>query len=89
MNFVSIDIPSENFKLPKAEAEACRIQRISYESEGKRDQADKMFIRERRALREEKIRKEFMKIGFGSWRRVKTLRSEFWRSLKTFDYRFN
>ena len=33
---VFIDIPSEWFKLPSAEAEACRVQRISYEREGKR-----------------------------------------------------
>ena len=49
---VDIDIPSEWFKLPEAEAEACRVQRISYEREGRKDDADRMFVRERRALRE-------------------------------------
>lgn len=48
---VNIDIPSEFFRLPEAEAEACRIQRLSYEKEGKKDDADRMFVRERRAIR--------------------------------------
>ena len=52
---VYIDIPSEWFKLPEAEAEACRVQRISYEKEGKKDDADRMFVRERRALRRAEI----------------------------------
>ena len=50
-----IDIPSECFKLPSAEAEACRVQRISYEKEGKKDDADRMFVRERRALRKAEV----------------------------------
>ena len=52
---VDIDIPSEWFKLPEAEAEACRVQRISYEREGRKDDADRMFVRERRALRRAEI----------------------------------
>jgi len=52
---VFIDIPSERFKLPSAEAEACRVQRISYEREGKKDDADRMFARERRALRKAEV----------------------------------
>jgi len=52
---VFIDIPSEWFKLPSAEAEACRVQRISYEKEGKKDDADRMFVRERRALRKAEV----------------------------------
>ena len=54
---VLIDIPSEWFKLPSAKAEAYRVQRISYEREGKKDDADRMFVRERRALREAKVEK--------------------------------
>jgi len=52
---VFIDIPSERFKLPSAEAEACRVQRISYEREGRKDDADRMFVRERRALRRAEV----------------------------------
>ena len=52
---VFIDIPSEWFKLPSAEAEACRVQRISYEREGRKDDADRMFVRERRALRKAEV----------------------------------
>ena len=52
---VNIVVISEWFKLPEAEAEACRIKRISYEREGKKDDADRMFVRERRALRRAKI----------------------------------
>ena len=48
---LNIDIPSEWFKLPQAEAEACRVQRLFYEKEGKRDDADRVFVRERRAIR--------------------------------------
>ena len=50
-----IDIPSECFKLPSAEAKACRVQRISYEREGRKDYADRMFARERRALRKAEV----------------------------------
>ncbi|WP_461866043.1 potassium channel family protein [Thermococcus sp.] len=46
-----IQITKEHFKLPEAEAEARRIQRLSYEKEGKRDDADRMFVLERRAYR--------------------------------------
>ena len=53
---VFIDIPSECFKVPEAEAEACRVQRIYYEREGKKDDADRMFVRERRALRKAEVK---------------------------------
>ena len=52
---MSIDVTSEWFKIPEAEAEACRVQRICYEREGKKDDADGMFVRERRALRKAKV----------------------------------
>ncbi|KAA0011569.1 MAG: hypothetical protein FE041_04340 [Thermoplasmata archaeon] len=48
---IIMDIPSEWFKLPHAETEARRVQRICYEKEGKRDDADRMFLLEKRALR--------------------------------------
>ncbi len=48
---IDIDIPSKWFKLPEAEIEARRVQRISYEKEGKRYEADEMFVLERRTLR--------------------------------------
>jgi len=48
---LNIGIPSEWFKLPQAEAEACRIQRLHYERDGRKDDADRMFVRERRAIR--------------------------------------
>ncbi|ASJ13160.1 potassium channel family protein [Thermococcus thioreducens] len=48
---IEIDLPSEWFKLPEAEIEARRVQRLSYEKEGKRDEADRMFVLERRAYR--------------------------------------
>jgi len=48
---IDIDIPSDWFKLPEAELEARRVQRLSYEKEGKRDEADRMFVLERRAYR--------------------------------------
>lgn len=52
---VNIVVISEWFKLPEAEAEACRIKRISYEREGKKDDADRIFVQERRALKRAKI----------------------------------
>ena len=55
-NGVNIDLPLECFKLPEAEAEACRVQRIWYEKEGNKDKANEMFVRERRALRRAKVR---------------------------------
>ncbi|WP_456396212.1 potassium channel family protein [Thermococcus sp.] len=47
-----IQITKEYFKLPEAEIEARRVQRLSYEKEGKRDEADRMFVLEMRAKRE-------------------------------------
>ncbi len=47
---INVDIPSEWFRLPEAEAEACRVQRLCYEKEGKKDKADEMFVREREEL---------------------------------------
>ncbi len=53
---VNIDLPPECFKHPQAEAEACRVQRLSYEKEGNKYKADEMFLRERRALRKVKVK---------------------------------
>lgn len=44
----------DRYKLPQAEKEGCRVQKISYEEEGKKDEADIMFVREMRARREER-----------------------------------
>jgi len=52
---INIDIPSEWFRLPQAEAEARRIQRLFYEKEGKIDDADRMFLLERKALRKKRV----------------------------------
>ena len=82
---VFIDIPSEWFKLPSAEAEACRVQKISYEREGKKDDADRMFVRERRALRKAKVEeakanvrkvKEEVKETNSSLRKVEKIEAE-------------
>jgi len=48
---INIDIPSKWFKFPKAQRESFRVQRLCYEKEGKKDDADRMFIMERRANR--------------------------------------
>ena len=48
---INIDLPSKCFKHLRSEVEACRMQKISYEKEGKKDEADRMFVRERRVLR--------------------------------------
>ena len=80
-----IDVPSEWFKLPSAEAEACRVQRIFYEREGKKDDADRMFVRERRALRKAKVEeakanvrkvKEEVKETNSSLRKVEKIKAE-------------
>ena len=83
---VDIDIPSEWFKLPSAEAEACRVQRISYEREGKKDDADRMFARERRALRKaeveeakanvKKVKEELKRLIASSPRKVERIKAE-------------
>lgn len=39
------------FRLPQARIEAARVQRLSFEKEGKRDEADQMFLIEMRARR--------------------------------------
>jgi hypothetical protein len=41
----------EKYKLPQAEQEGCRVQRIAEEKEGRKDAADAMFVREMRAGR--------------------------------------
>jgi len=43
---------------PQAEQEGCRVQKISYENEGRKEAAEAMFVREMRARRREKIRSE-------------------------------
>jgi len=48
----------EKYKLPQAEQEGCRVQKISYENEGRKEAAEAMFVREMRARRREKIRSE-------------------------------
>jgi len=60
---INIDIPSEWFKLPEAEIEARRVQRLSYEKEGKRDEADRMFVLEMRAKRRARPRNARTKLG--------------------------
>jgi len=83
---VDIDIPSEWFKLPEAEAEACRVQRISYEREGRKDDADRMFVRERRALRKaeveeakanvSEVKEELKRLVASSPRKVERVKAE-------------
>jgi len=63
---IMIDLPSELFKLPEAEIEARRVQRLSYEKEGKREEADRMFVLEMRAKR--RLRLKNSKSG---WERFK------------------
>ncbi|NJE05151.1 hypothetical protein E3E36_03130 [Thermococcus sp. M36] len=53
---IEIDFDSSLFKLPEAEIEARRVQRLSYEKEGKRDDADRMFVLEMRAKRRARLR---------------------------------
>ncbi|ASA78262.1 potassium channel family protein [Thermococcus sp. 5-4] len=53
---IDIDIPSEWFKLPEAEIEARRVQRLTYEKEGKREEADRMFVLEMRAKRRARLK---------------------------------
>ena len=44
-----------NQKYPQSLQEAARVQRLSYEKEGKRDEADRMFVLEMRAKRRARI----------------------------------
>lgn len=48
------DFPEEKFKLNQAKEEACRVQKISYEKEGKKEEADCLFREEMRAKRDRK-----------------------------------
>ena len=83
---VFIDIPGECFKVPKAEAEACRVQRISYEREGRKDDADRMFVRERRALKKaeveearanvSEVKEELKRLVASSPRKVERVKAE-------------
>jgi len=43
------------FDLPDSEAEALRIQRMCYEEEGRKEDADNTFVKERRALRRARV----------------------------------
>ncbi len=45
----------KKYKLAQAEQEGCRVQKISYENEGRKEAAEAMFVREMRARRREKI----------------------------------
>ncbi len=53
-----------NPKFPRSMQEAARIQRLSFEKEGKREEADKMFILEMRARREINKKKSKMYLVF-------------------------
>lgn len=44
----------EKYKLPQAEQEGCRVQKIAYEQEGRKDAAEAMFVREMRARRRDR-----------------------------------
>ncbi len=46
--------PENKYKQPKAEEEACRVQKLAYEEEGRRDDADEMLVCEMRARRKQK-----------------------------------
>jgi uncharacterized protein YjbI with pentapeptide repeats len=50
------------FKLLESEAEACRVQRISYEREERREEAERIFVRERRVLRKARVEKAKLSI---------------------------
>jgi len=50
------DFFSLRFSNPQAMIEALRIQRLSYEKEGKRDEADRMFVLEMHAKRRTRLR---------------------------------
>ena len=52
---IDIDLRGKCFRLPSAEAEVCRVLRLFYEREGMRDRADEVFVRERRALRRNRV----------------------------------
>ncbi|NJE02189.1 potassium channel family protein [Thermococcus sp. JdF3] len=53
---IEIDFDSGLFKLPEAEIEARRVQRLSFEKEGKREEADRMFVLEMRAKRRARLK---------------------------------
>lgn len=59
---IEIDLPTEWFKLPEAEIEARRVQRLSYEKEGRREDADRMFILEMRAKRKARLKNAHNKL---------------------------
>ena len=43
----------EKYKLPQAEQEGCRVQKLSFEKEGKKEAAEAIFVREMRARRKD------------------------------------
>ncbi|WP_148883394.1 potassium channel family protein [Thermococcus aciditolerans] len=56
------------FKEPLSKIEAARIQRVSFEKEGKRDEADRMFVLEMRVRRRARSERANMKIhNFLEW----------------------
>ena len=56
------------FRISEAIIESARIQRVSFEKEGKRDEADKMFVLEMRTRRRVRSKKTNMKIqNFLEW----------------------
>lgn len=83
---IIIDLPSEWFRLPEAEAEACRVQRLCYEKEGKKDDADKMFVRERRALRKAKVRRAKEQLSKSSG--IKSKLKAVWNLFKAYGSSF-
>lgn len=60
---LDIDLLGKYFRLPEAEREACRVQRLFYEKEGRKENADRMFVRERRANRKAKTREAKEKLN--------------------------
>ncbi len=46
--------PEDNFERAESKEEACRVQKISYDTEGRKEAADLMFVEEMRARRAQK-----------------------------------
>ena len=53
---IEIGFDSSLFKLPEAEIEARRVQRLGYEKEDRHDEADRMFVLEMRAKRRARLK---------------------------------
>ena len=59
----------KRYKIPQAKQEGCRVQKISYEKEGKKEAADAMLVREMRARRRDRESHYEEKEGKTSFRR--------------------